>query len=221
MLQQKMPLKPLTFGLWHPKFIQALRLWLIALIVNLVVAAPLLADVAVTQDTVTTTEPSLSSLPQPKNNKHLPLGTLLDSQGQPLSLPHHSQSALEYSGPQLTTEAASPPRRATPQRAHSSPLSHSSKPSRASTMTSSNQKPANTKRLSRQHIANDPSCRWLDNRLNQLESRHNSQLNPPSQYHAQELHARQQEWRCLKCGAEGPAQADYARCQYRRDTAAK
>ncbi|MGL4837252.1 MAG: hypothetical protein ACRC22_07110 [Shewanella sp.] len=215
MLQQKMPLKPFTFGLWQPKCTQALRLWLSALIVNPFVAAPLLADVAVTQHVITATEPSLSSLPQPKDSKHLPLGTLLDSQGQPLGLPHRNQSALEYSAPQLTTDATSPPRGAKPLRAHSS------KPSRASKITSSHKQSANAKLLSRQHIANDPSCRWLDNRLNQLESLHRSQLNHPGQYHAQELHARQQEWRCLKCGAEGPAQADYARCQYRRDTAAQ
>lgn len=54
--------------------------------------------------------------------------------------------------------------------------------------------------------------------MQQLEALSSSKQNKPAQYQLDELSARQKEWQCLKCGAEGPNQNDYSRCQYRRET---
>jgi len=130
----------------------------------------------------------------------LPLGVVLDSEGNPISLPKQNRSALEFRSPEVKkTDKYSPliqPRKKKPR---------TKKLSRKQQLTS------------RSHVANDPSCRWLNSRMNKLEeslaSAGNSSANS---YHKKELVIRNKEWKCMKCGVEGPEQKDYDRCQYRR-----
>lgn len=150
-----------------------------------------------------TPDPGLVSLPQPAQTEPLPLGTLRDSNGQPIAIPSEPQSAFEYSAPTITPAEASK--------------------TQATKATKKTTKPAKTKKLtrkqqlaSREQVANNPNCRWLDQRMSQLEAQMRSKQDNTSQYHADELSARQQEWQCLKCGAEGPNRDDHSRCQYRR-----
>ena len=150
-----------------------------------------------------TPDPGLVSLPQPAQTEPLPLGTLRDSNGQPIAIPSEPQSAFEYSAPTITPAAPSK--------------------TQATKATKKTTKPAKTKKLtrkqqlaSREQVANNPNCRWLDQRMSQLEAQMRSKQDNASQYHADELSARQQEWQCLKCGAEGPNRDDHSRCQYRR-----
>lgn len=67
---------------------------------------------------------------------------------------------------------------------------------------------------SRDFIANDPSCRWLDKRLDLLENQLMSGMNARYGYQQKEYTARHKAWVCLKCGAEGPSVRDYAQCQF-------
>ncbi|MCE9686159.1 hypothetical protein LZP73_08000 [Shewanella sp. AS16] len=69
---------------------------------------------------------------------------------------------------------------------------------------------------SRAHVANDPGCRWLDNRMDQLEAQLRVKNNSFVQGYRRELTTRRREWQCLKCGAEGPSQADHSHCQHKR-----
>ncbi|MCL1091846.1 hypothetical protein L2744_19995 [Shewanella profunda] len=146
-------------------------------------------------------EPTLGSLSQPKQNQPLPLGTLLDSDGKPINIPNQPQSAFEYSAPTVTSTEIQ--------------KNQTTKP----TKTSKSKKLTRKQQLaSRVQVANDPNCRWLDKRMDQLEALSSGKQNKPAQYQIDELSARQKEWQCLKCGAEGPDQNDYSRCQYRRET---
>jgi len=133
----------------------------------------------------------------------LPLGVVLDSEGNPISLPTDKRSALEFRSPEIT-KPHHPESNLTPKKTR--------------------KKKTRTKKLSRKQqlasraqVANYPSCRWLNSRMNKLEESltftGNSSANS---YHEKELVIRSKEWKCLKCGAEGPEQKDYDKCQYRR-----
>jgi hypothetical protein len=154
--------------------------------------------------------PGQAGAAEPATDAHtgqsLPLGTVLDSQGNPLSLPSTQQSALDYSAPEVP-----PVKSATKARAQS-------RQTDAKRSTKARRKPKTAKaRLdSRHHVANDPGCRWLDNRLDHLEAKLRQRQDTPHGYQAQELRVRREEWRCLKCAAQGPVQGDHANCQYRR-----
>ncbi|QYJ78752.1 hypothetical protein [Shewanella acanthi] len=134
--------------------------------------------------------------------KALPLGTLLDSDGNPIGMPEE-RSALNYSSLTVDTPEATT-KKAKDNTSTKSPKKKAKKPSRKQQLAS------------REHIANDPSCRWLDARMDQLEGQISTKASAAAQYQSDELNVRQQEWRCLKCGAEGPERDDYYRCQYRR-----
>ncbi|MGL4712122.1 MAG: hypothetical protein ACRCWP_06055 [Shewanella sp.] len=144
-------------------------------------------------------EPSLESLAQPTQTAPLPLGTLLDNEGKPINLPNQVQSAFEYSPTLTPTEPSK-----TTQSTQSKKATKSKKLTRKQQLAS------------REHVANDPNCRWLDKRMDQLEALLGDKQDTTAKYQADELNARQKEWQCLKCGAEGPAQNDYSQCQYRR-----
>lgn len=146
-------------------------------------------------------ELTLETLSQPPKNPQLPLGTLLDNNGQPIHIPNQRQSALEYSTPTVSLAETQ--------------KSQTHAPSKKTKSKKLNRKQQLT---SRAQVANDPNCRWLDKRMQQLEALSSSKQNKPAQYQLDELSARQKEWQCLKCGAEGPNQNDYSRCQYRRET---
>lgn len=121
--------------------------------------------------------------------------TALDSEGRPLALPTEVKPAMEF-GPE----------------------------SRDWQWEANRDKPVSTDKRSkvsktssdkgRGKVANDPNCRWLDTRISQLEDLLAS--SGGGTHHQDELKARMGEWRCLKCGADGPKQGDHSRCQYRR-----
>ncbi|WP_394147988.1 hypothetical protein [Shewanella atlantica] len=134
------------------------------------------------------------------NTPPLPLGVVLDNKGNPISFPTDNRSALEFSSPAVKeTNRASSPAQPKKRKPHTKKLPHKQQ------------------LAGRAHIANDPSCRWLNNRMNKLEKSLTSTGNKSSNsYHKKELAIRNKEWNCMKCGAEGPKQKDYDRCQHRR-----
>ena len=135
-----------------------------------------------------------STKPQQKSKQtSLPMDVILDNQGKPISLPAE-QSALDYSANEMRLDESiyqSSPARVTYKR--------------------------NDLRISKQKMAkktiNDPSCRWLGQRMKQLKI----QLKRNKAEHIEtELTHRQEEWDCLHCSTTGPTQAQYSQCQYRR-----
>ncbi|AQS35402.1 hypothetical protein Sps_00182 [Shewanella psychrophila] len=129
----------------------------------------------------------------------LGIGIALDSEGKPIPIPA-TRSALEYHAPPIH------------------------KPKQAKRKKIQHPKKKNTKTLSRKQqlasrvdVANDPSCRWLDSRMDKLEKSLSYTGNQASYaFHRNELKIRHKEWLCMKCGAEGPNQREYDTCQYRR-----
>ncbi|MGL6122260.1 MAG: hypothetical protein ACRC1W_04385 [Shewanella sp.] len=155
-------------------------------------------------------EPSLESLAQPTQTTPFPLGTLLDSNGKPMNVPNQVQSGLEHSP--TTVNSTERPQ---PKSNKATNLNKATKST--STQTTKSKKLTRKQQLaSREHVANDPNCRWLDKRMEQLEALLGDKPDTTAKYQADELNARQKEWQCLKCGAEGPAQNDHSQCQYRR-----
>lgn len=133
----------------------------------------------------------------------LPLGTVLDSHGNPIPLPSQQKSALEIPSikPSKTDKSTQ----------HTLPHNTS--------RTQSQKKPLSAKQqlASRAYVANDPSCRWLDTRMDQLEKKLTYEGNSGSKsYHQKELSTREREWKCMKCGTKGPNQADRDKCQHKR-----
>ena len=125
----------------------------------------------------------------------LPLNTVLDANGNPIVIPVQ-QSALEIPPP-------------LPQ---SSDTRNKSQDKQVSGKRKPPKKLSRKQQLaSRSSVANDPACRWLDQRLKQLERAGNQKYG----HQKQELKVRMQEWQCLKCGAEGPASGDHDKCQAR------
>ncbi|ACJ31546.1 Conserved hypothetical protein [Shewanella piezotolerans WP3] len=128
----------------------------------------------------------------------LPLGTVLDDKGQPLTIPTQNKTALSYSTPPAVNSSHN----------IKTPLS---KPKSKYKKTSRKQQLA-----SRKNVANDAGCRWLNGRMKQLEKQLRLGVNHRNQHQQQELNVRQDEWECLKCGVEGPNPSDHHSCQYRR-----
>lgn len=133
--------------------------------------------------------------PQPLR---LPTEGATDSDGNPIVIPSQHQSALHYRSPNTPTKKT--------------------KTTKRQSNKSTRQQKMSRKQLlaSRQHVANDPSCRWLDKRMQQLENRLKHQKKQHFGFQADELKVRKSEWICLKCGAEGPSQNDHNKCQYKR-----
>ncbi len=128
----------------------------------------------------------------------LTLGTVLDDQGNPITLPNTKvNNNLRYSIPAPKKPAKSSTKRKLPSK-------KVVKQSRKKQLASRN------------NVANDPGCRWLNSRMSSLEQYAGAGVNARNRHYQQELSIRQQEWQCLKCGAEGPSQGDHAQCQYRR-----
>lgn len=147
----------------------------------------------------------------------LPLDSLLDSQGQILQVPSQTQADFSYAPP-ATPEL-------TPSKTPRSKKSPKAKKSRDA-------KTANTKKTAersktqgnaskqlltrRENVANDANCRWLDNRMTQLESQLPKNTDHKNAHQQAELSARWQEWQCLQCDSQVAANIDRSRCQYRR-----
>lgn len=132
-------------------------------------------------------EPSINKqLSDPdKDPGSLPLGLALDSEGNPIAIPQQFEAALEY---------------------ESAPLP---KASRDSKPTKSRKKKASKPR---RQVADDPSCRWLDKRMTELERRLRQKGSHTARFLQAELGEHQQQFRCLKCSGSGPETQDYSRC---------
>ena len=135
----------------------------------------------------------------------LALGSVLNDKGQPIHVPSKTQSHFNYSAPATTASSLSPQTK-----------SPQTKPSHKN--QAKKPKPKNRKQrlASRSSVANDPGCRWLNNRMNNLDKYLSAGVNSRNRHYQQELDIRQKEWQCMKCGAEGPEQSDHASCQYKR-----
>ncbi|MCL1067329.1 hypothetical protein L2735_10985 [Shewanella olleyana] len=112
-----------------------------------------------------------------------------DNQGKAIT-PSQSQNAFEYSADEMQLDR--------PQTAQLSPSNSVSKT-----------KNSNTKMAT----ANDPSCRWLANRIRYLKKHIDLQQ---AIHHQTELGHRQTEWDCMSCSTTGPTQAERSSCQYKR-----
>ena len=142
-----------------------------------------------------------TSLSAKDDNSDLPLNTILDENGNPIALADLKQPAMEYTNQEL-------------------------KPIKSQSVKNKPKKKKRFKDLSRKemlksraNVANDPSCHWLNQRMNQLERKlmnNMSGMDMKYGYHKKELELRKKEWVCLKCGVEGPAVHDYAKCQFKR-----
>lgn len=133
----------------------------------------------------------------------LPLGTVLDSQGNSIPLPSQQKSALEI--PSIKPSKSS--------------KTTQYKIPKKNSRTKPKKRPLSAKQqlASRASVANDPSCRWLDTRMDQLEKKLTYEGNSGAKsYHKKELTVREREWKCMKCGTEGPNQADRDKCQQKR-----
>ncbi|QYK05170.1 hypothetical protein [Shewanella zhangzhouensis] len=127
--------------------------------------------------------------------RHQSRETALDSEGRPLAIPTEVKPVMEF-GPESRDWQWD---------ANRDKSVSTGKRSKASKTSSGK---------GRGKVANDPNCRWLDSRISQLEDLLAS--SGGGTHHQDELKARMGEWRCLKCGGDGPKQGDHSRCQYRR-----
>lgn len=128
----------------------------------------------------------------------LPLGSILNDKGQPITPSNKTHTDLRFSNPVIKK-------------------SSTQKPTNKKTTNQKTKAKSRKQQLaSRDSVANNPSCRWLNTRMTSLERNLDSGVNSRNQHYQQELDMRQDEWQCMKCGAEGPEQADHAVCQYRR-----
>jgi hypothetical protein len=133
----------------------------------------------------------------------LPLGVILDSQGNPIPLPTKQQSALEIPSLKSSKKSKQTQHKSTKKTSRTKPKKRSLS--------------AKQQLASRASVANDPSCRWLNARMDQLENKLTYEGNSGSKsYHQKELSTREREWKCMKCGTEGPNQVDRDKCQQKR-----
>ena len=132
----------------------------------------------------------------------LPANSATDSNGNPITIPTQHQSALHYQPP-------NPPTKNT--------KAQTQKKKQKQNKSTKHKKQSRKQLLaSRNHVADDPSCRWLNKRMQQLERKLKYQQKQEFGFQADELKIRRIEWICMKCGAEGPSQNDHNKCQYKR-----
>lgn len=118
-----------------------------------------------------------------------------DSEGRPIKVSQPSFS-LEYNADEALVERYK--------------LQSATKSIKGSVKTSTKKKsPAAAK------MADDPSCRWLNNRITYLRGKVRSE-NRHQQHFEKELSVRLSEWKCLQCAGKGPSLGDHDRCQYKR-----
>ncbi|UJF22360.1 hypothetical protein [Shewanella sp. OMA3-2] len=117
-----------------------------------------------------------------------------DSEGRPIKISQPA-FALEYNADEASI----------------APYQQSAKKSTKGAIKTS----AKTKPSATANMADDPSCRWLNNRISYLQGKVRSE-NRHQQHFDKELSARLSEWKCLQCAEKGPSQGDHDRCQYKR-----
>ncbi|NKF49010.1 hypothetical protein G3R49_00275 [Shewanella sp. WXL01] len=127
----------------------------------------------------------------------LALGTVTNAQGEPIAIPEQTQSSLEFDADDYLAN----PR----VRNLNQPQSSASRA-----------KAKDKAKSSTSYVANNPSCRWLANRLKYLGDKLHRRSDSHGDHYRNEFTVRKQEFNCLKCSDTGPEQSDHARCQYRR-----
>lgn len=149
----------------------------------------------------------LSELAQPATKDPSPhLGQVLDNKNQPISAQPKVKVGLEFLEQDLTLPSSTKANRTQQKNTNKRPKKQSRTGKTA---------PKNSI-AKRNHIANDPSCRWLNARMDHLEDQLRSPHTQALGHHKTELNNRKKEWKCLNCGTQGPDQDDYSRCQHRR-----
>ena len=138
-----------------------------------------------------------------RTENKLPLNTVLDGQGNPIVLTDTKKPAMTYTYASAHQEITS------------------TKKTKIQPRKKKRFKDLSRKEMlsSRANVANDPSCHWLNQRMNQLDRtlmRTMDGMDMRFGYHKKELAARKKEWVCLKCGVEGPNIHDYSKCQFNR-----
>jgi len=124
------------------------------------------------------------------NANSLPPQYASDHQGNAIIIPTEQRSALEY-------------------RAKDSDL----KPSQQARTTTKTPRASTTASTT---IANDPNCRWLNNRLTHLQKKLRQTQNNQFSHYQDEIDIRETEWTCLKCASTGPSHVDRNACQAKR-----
>ncbi|QBF82845.1 hypothetical protein EXU30_09175 [Shewanella maritima] len=142
------------------------------------------------------TDPS-ASLDTKATKEKLALGSVTNAQGEPIAIPEQTQSSLEFDADDYLTN----PR-----------VRNLNQPQSSASRTKAKDKA----KSSTSYVANNPSCRWLANRLKYLGDKLHRRNDSHGDHYRNEFTVRKQEFNCLKCSDTGPEQSDHARCQYRR-----
>ncbi|MGL4473216.1 MAG: hypothetical protein ACRCT7_01935 [Shewanella sp.] len=121
-----------------------------------------------------------------------------DANGQ-LIVPTNNQPHLILPAPKISPQPTSP-RQPQYQQSHSQQSRYKQPQTRTSTTSSAAVSPT---------FANDPSCRWLNNRIQLLNEQQQAFGHQPA-----ELRQRRQEWRCLDCSGDGPTLKQRQVCSF-------
>ncbi|MEH6463859.1 MAG: hypothetical protein V7771_08055 [Shewanella psychromarinicola] len=130
------------------------------------------------------------------NANSLPSQYATDHQGNVIIIPTEQRSALEYRADDIYLKPSH----------KKSPIK---KNNTRSSITASSGVNSTT-------IANDPSCRWLNNRIKHLQKKQRQTQNSQFSHYQDEIDIRESEWTCLKCATSGPNNVDRGECQYKR-----
>lgn len=149
---------------------------------------------------------------QPSASRHLlALGLILligSASAEPVQLSNSTplkprqDQALDADGKPIQLREFTPALEYNAKEAQVVPISAGKQARRHSNTRSSRQRNA---------IADDASCRWLNNRMGELRKRLQSGSRL-SDYINDEMHQYQRQWQCLDCSGSGPAAGDHARC---------
>jgi hypothetical protein len=130
------------------------------------------------------------------NANSLPPQYATDHQGKVLNIPTDQGSALEYRADDIYLKPSQ------------------KKPTNTQTNTRSSIRASSG--VNSTTIANDPSCRWLNNRIKHLQKKQRQTQNSQFSHYQDEIDIRESEWTCLKCATSGPNNVDRGECQYKR-----
>jgi hypothetical protein len=135
------------------------------------------------------------------NANSLPSQYATDHQGNVIIIPTEHRSALEYRADDIYLKPS-----------HKKPTTKQnntrSSISKHSTITNT--------AIASKTIANDPSCRWLNNRIKHLQKKQRQTQNSQFSHYQDEIDIRESEWTCLKCATSGPNNVDRGECQHKR-----
>lgn len=126
------------------------------------------------------------------NANDLPPQSASDSQGNRITLPTETSSALEYRADDIYL-----------------------KPSLQQHIDA-NQSPHFSSSQTRPSMVDDPSCRWLNNRIKHLQKKQRQTQHSQFSHYQDEIDIREDEWACLKCATSGPGNVDRGACQHKR-----